>query len=178
MTLYKKVVGPGRFTLYETDGTVDPPVTTETDFSCQLTTATVAWSDETEDPISVLCGDEEPGDTTWSATISGTMHQDRRVDGTVRWTWENKGGVFDSVYVANDADGIQVSGRVKVKPIDFGGDVKTSPTSDFEWEYVGDPVIEDLPADYQPVNPVTVMAPMSATTFSEPDNAPADEALV
>lgn len=176
MTLYKRVVGPGRFTLYETSG--DPEVTTETDFSCQLTTATVAWSDETEDAISVLCGDEEPGDTTWSATISGTMHQDRRVDGTVRWTWENKGGVFDSVFVANDADGIQVSGRVKVKPIDFGGDVKTSPTSDFEWEYVGDPVIEDLPADYTPVNPVTVMAPMSTTTTVEAYDSSADEVSV
>lgn len=175
MTLYKKVVGPGRFTLYETTG--EPPVETETDFSCQITTATIAWSDETEDPISVLCGDEEPGDTTWSATISGTMHQDRRATGLVRWTWDNKGKVFDSVYVANDADGIQVSGRIKVKPLDIGGDVKTSPTSDFEWEYVGEPVIENLPAGYTPVNPPqTMMATTTTTMMSEPD-APEDEVV-
>jgi hypothetical protein len=176
MTLYRRVVGPGRFTLTSVAG--EPPVETETDFSCQLTTATIAWSDETEDPISVLCGDEEPGDTTWSATISGTMHQDRRPAGLVRWTWEHKGEVFDSVFVANDADGIQVSGRVKVKPLDIGGDVKTSPTSDFEWEYVGEPVIEDLPVDYEPVNPVTLMAPMSATTTTTEPDGPADEVLV
>lgn len=176
MTLYKRVVGPGRFTLYETTG--EPPVETETDFSCQLTTATIAWSDETEDPIAVLCGDEEPGDTTWSATVAGTMHQDRRPTGLVRWTWDNKGKVYDSVYVANDADGIQVSGRVKVKPLDIGGDVKTSPTSDFEWEYVGEPVIEELPLDYTPVNPVAApMAAMSATDMSAP-TGPADEVTI
>lgn len=170
MTIHKRVVGPGRFTLYETTG--EPPVTTETDFSCQLTSATIAWSDETEDPISVLCGDEEPGDTTWSSTISGTQHQDRRATGLVRWTWDNKGKVYDAIYVANDADGIQVKGRVKVKPLDIGGDVKTSPTSDFEWEFVGDPVIEDLPLDYQPVNPTEVAAFSATEMGPEPETEP------
>lgn len=150
MTLYKKPIGPGRLTLTDADGLA-------TDFSCQLTSTTVAWSDDTGDPVDVLCGEEEPGDTTWSATISGTMYQDRRLQGLVAWTWAHKGEKFDSVFVGNNDDGTQVTGKVTVKPLDFGGDVKASPTSDFEWAYVGEPSMVALtePAVHvDPANPV------------------------
>src|SRR5215471_21365707 len=130
MTLQKRPVGPGRFTLYDVDGT-------PTDFSCQLTSNTVAWDDDTDDSVAVLCGEEAAGDTKWTATVSGTMHQDRNLNGLVQWTWENKGKTYDSKFVANNDDGVEVTGKVTVKPLDFGGDVKTSPTSDFEWSYVG-----------------------------------------
>jgi len=146
MPLSKMKVGPGRFTLYDgADATGTP-----TDFSCQLTATTVAWSDETGDPIDVLCGEEEPGDTTWSATIAGSMYQDPAI--LLPWTWENKGRTFFSRFVPSDAAGKMVTGRVTVKPLDFGGDVKTSATSDFEWSYVGEPQIENVPADYVPVH--------------------------
>lgn len=136
MAIKKRKVGPGRFVLLD-------ETMLETDFSCQLTNLVVSWTDEAEDDVEVLCGDVEPGDITWSATAGGTMYQDRDLDGLVQWTWENKGKVYDSVFVANDADGTQVTGKVQVKPLDFGGEVGgTSPTSDFEWPYVGEPAID------------------------------------
>lgn len=137
MAIKKRVIGPGAFKLLDANGLA-------TDFSCQLTTMTVAWSDDTGDDIAVLCGDEEKGDTTWSATASGTMYQDRDLAGLVAWTWTHKGETFDSIFVGNTDDGSEVFGRITVKPLDFGGDVKTSPTSDFEWSYVGEPVIRTL----------------------------------
>ncbi len=35
-------------------------------------------------------------------------------------------------------------GSVKMRPLDVGGDAKTKPTSDFEWPFVGDPVLDDV----------------------------------
>lgn len=136
MAIKKRVIGPGSLVLLDADTSM------ETDFSCQLTSCTVAWSDETEDSEAVLCGDESGGDVTWSATIAGSMFQDRDLNGLVQWTWEHKGDQFEFEYVANDEDGTLVRGKVTVKPLDFGGDVKTSGKSDFEWNCVGEPVIE------------------------------------
>lgn len=136
----KYKVGPGTLKLGETG--------TETDFSCQITNAVVAWSDETGDTIAVLCGDEEPGDTTWSATLSGTMYQDPGTTteaGLVEWTWANKGLTFPAVFIPSTDAGKQVTGTLVVKPLDFGGEVKTSPTSDFEWAFVGEPVLGAVP---------------------------------
>lgn len=136
----KRRIGPGRFAL------TDLITQLETAFSCQLTACTVAWSDETEDDTEVLCGDIEPGDVTWSAAVSGSMFQDRDINGLVQWTWENKGKKFGFVFVANDADGTQVTGQLTVKPLDFGGEVKVSAASDFEWACVGEPKIEAFTA--------------------------------
>lgn len=124
------------------------PTGGEQDFSCQITNAVVAWSDETGDPISVLCGDEEEGDVTWSATLSGSVVQDpgtEAVDGMVQWTWENKGRKFPALFIPSNTAMKQVVGSLVVKPLDFGGEVKTTATSDFEWAYVGEPVLSRIP---------------------------------
>lgn len=146
MAIQRMKVGPGRLTLL--DNSVTPAAATE--FSHQLTTAVVSWDDDTGDPIDVLCGETEAGDVSWSATLSGTLYQD--ADVLVPWTWQHKGETFDAQFVPSDASGKQVTGRLTVKPLDFGGDVKTSPTSDFEWAFVGEPQISALPAGYVPVH--------------------------
>lgn len=120
----------------------------EQDWSCQVTNAVVAWSDDTEDNIAVLCGDEEEGDVTWSAALSGTVIQDpgtESEDGMVQWTWENKGKKFPALFIPSNTAQKQVVGSLIVKPLDFGGEVKTTPTSDFEWAYVGEPVLTSIP---------------------------------
>lgn len=133
MTIYKPLVGPGRMTL------IDPDTGLATEFSHQCTSITIEPSSEVGDTISVLCGEEEAGDTTESATISATLYQDRRLDGLVVWTWTNRQKRFELVVVFNDSDGVEWRGDVTVQPLTVGGDVKASGTSDLEWSYIGMP---------------------------------------
>lgn len=113
------------------------PTGGEVSLSCQITQAVVAWSDDTGDTVAVLCGDEVAGDTTWTASLSGTMFQD--LDVVVPWTWTNKGKTVSAVFIPSTAEAKQVVGNLMVKPLDVGGEVKTSPTSDFEWPFIGEP---------------------------------------
>lgn len=127
-------------------GTVTATVTPAggtTAFSCQITSAVVAWSDDAEDDLAVLCGDEEPGEITWSATLSGDMVQDPDV--LVPWTWTHKGEKFRSVFIPSTLAGKQVVGVLVVKPLDFGGEVQSTASSGFEWEYVGEPSMSAIP---------------------------------
>lgn len=120
------------------------PTGGEADFSCQITTATVEWSDEEEDTLAVLCGDEEPGEITWSASLAGSMVTDPEL---AEWTWTNKGKKFSAVFIPSNVAAKQVVGTVVVKPLPFGGEVKTTATADFEWPYVGEPALQDVPVE-------------------------------
>lgn len=112
------------------------------DFSCQITSGTVEWEEDAEDDLTVLCGDTEPGEITWSAAISGSMVVD---PDQAQWTWDNKGKKFPAVYIPSNAAAKQVVGVVVVKPLPFGGEVKTTATADFEWPYVGEPAMQNVP---------------------------------
>lgn len=120
------------------------PAGGESDWSCQVTSATVEWSDDTEDDLNVLCGDTEPGETTWTATIGGSLVTDP--DGA-QWTWDNKGKKVSCLFIPSNAAAKQVVGTVVVKPLPFGGDVKTTATADFSFPYVGEPVMQDVPVE-------------------------------
>jgi len=137
MPVKREPLGPGLLKVGETG--------TEIDFSCQLSSCTVAWSDDTEDATPVLCGDEAPGETTWSATISGSALTDLSDDGITEFTWDNKGTQQPVVFVPNAVSGKAVTGTVTVKPLDVGGDVKATMTSDFEWDFVGEPQLGPAP---------------------------------
>ncbi|HKE75223.1 MAG TPA: hypothetical protein VKB57_16495 [Acidimicrobiales bacterium] len=135
MTASTTPLGPGTLKLGET--------ATALDVSCQLTAAQVEWDKDKEDDETTLCGDVVPGDTTYTATLSGTLYQDLAVaTGVVAYTWENKGQAVPFEFVPNTAAGATVTGTVVVDPITVGGDeMKAKMTSDFEWDCVGEPDI-------------------------------------
>ena len=112
------------------------------DFSCQITSGIVEWKDDEEDSTPVLCGDEEPGDITWSASISGNMIVD---PDQAQWTWDHKGETFPGIYIPSNAAAKQVVGTVRVKPLPFGGDVKTTARADFDWPFIGEPDMQNVP---------------------------------
>lgn len=127
-------LGPGTLTVGET-GTVF-------DASCLVENAAVSWSVDTEDDINVLCGDTVPGARTYTATIAGTFLQDLdSQSGFVAFTWEHKGEKVPILYMPNDDAGAEVTGTVVINPLDVGttDDYGTVMTSDFEWDFVGEP---------------------------------------
>lgn len=127
---------------------------TETDFACQVTTITVEPSVDTEDDVSVLCGDTVPGAATYTATLNATVFQDLPLqEGLTRYSWDHKGEQIHCRYFPNAQDmaGCAVDGTVTVQPMTVGGDLRTQPTSDIEWDFVGFPEILDDAVD--PLDP-------------------------
>jgi hypothetical protein len=122
-------VGPGTFTI--------GPAGSEISFSCQVTKAVLEWSVETTDDIDVLCGDTEPGDDTFTASMNGTMLQD--LDELAHFTWMNKGAILPFKYTPQIAIDQEITGILRLRPMNIGGDVKSKPTWDFEFPCVGEP---------------------------------------
>lgn len=129
---------------------------TETDMSCLLQNATIAWSVDAEDDTNVLCGDTVPGARTYSATISGNALQDlTEKEGLVAFTWAHKGEAVPLTFTPNDEAGATVTGTVVIDPLDVGGDTYGSVmNSDFEYAFVGEPALawpDDLAAAWTAV---------------------------
>jgi hypothetical protein len=127
-------IGPGLLTIGATG--------TEIDWSCQITSAQVEWESDAEDDEKVLCGDTIPGARTYTATLSGTAHQDLgapAAESMVAFSWANKGTTQPFVFVPNDTLTSQITGSVVIDPLTVGGDIGTNGTSDFEWACVGEP---------------------------------------
>lgn len=133
MALESYVVGPGTLSLGE--------VGDEIAIDCQLTSALVQWDVDAEDDVPLLCGDTAPGDEIFTATLSGNLFQDLSTGGIVEWSWTNKGTSQPVVFIPSTAEGKKVTGTIKVRPIDIGGDAKAKARSDFEWPFVGEPVL-------------------------------------
>lgn len=127
-------VGPGTLTIGATLDLVS--------FSSKVTSCRVVPNVNTGDPINVLSGEQVAGDRDESFTLAGTFVQDFGItDSTTEWLFENRGSELPFVFVPNTARGRQVSGTLTVEAIEIGGDVKTKPTSDFEFTLSGPPVI-------------------------------------
>lgn len=146
-------LGPGTVTV--------GAVGSEVDFSCQVTAAVVEWESDQDDDTIVLCGDTVAGAITFSATFSGTVFQDTSDDaGLVAFTWAHKGESVPLVFVPSTAGGKQVTGTVTIVPLSIGGDeAGSNMTSDFEWAFVGEPVLGDF-------TPVTTTATKTAASTS------------
>ncbi|UVK60161.1 major tail protein [Arthrobacter phage SerialPhiller] len=131
-------VGPGQFTIGS-----DLALTS---FSGQVTSLRLVPSVDVGDAIYVLDGGEVSGDRSESWSVEGTMLQDfGSTDSKTEWLFENRGQDMPFAYAPNSAKGKQITGTLTVEAIEIGGDVKTKPTSDFEFKLVGPPAIETLP---------------------------------
>lgn len=130
-------LGPGSLILGDTG--------TPMEISCQVTSVSIEHDVDAEDDTPVLCGGVLPGDETESANLTGTIIQDLSDDGIIEWTWTNSGTVQPFVFIPNTDLAKQITGEVKIRRLNVGGDVKTSPTSDFEWPCVGLPDLAAVP---------------------------------
>lgn len=124
-------LGPGSLVLGETG--------TPTEISAQITACTAEFETDSEDDVPTLSGGILPGDETETGQLTGTIIQDLSDDGIVEWTWTNAGQVVPFVFIPNTVVGKQITGSLKIRRLNVGGDVKTSPTSDFEWPFAGMP---------------------------------------
>ena len=137
MTVNTITVGPGTLTLGET-GTLST-------LSSQVTACRLVPNVENEDPIDVLSGEQAPGDRSESWTLAGTLLQDLgAVDSTTEFLFTNRGTQMPFEFVPSTAAGKKITGTVVPEAIEMGGDAKTKPTSDFEWQIVGEPDLEDV----------------------------------
>lgn len=131
MTVKSDKLGPGTLTLGETG--------TPTEFGSQITKCTLTPKVDEADPIPVLSGEEVPGASTESYTLSGEFLQDYSgMESLIVWCKENSGAALPYVFTPLTAGGLKVSGTVVVRAVPFGGDVKARNTSAFEWTGVGD----------------------------------------
>lgn len=128
-------LGPGSLKLGETG--------TDLDLSCQMTEVRITWDTDEGDSVSVLCGDTIPGDDTYTATLEGTVMQDFSAGGVIDYSWSNKGAVVPVEFVPTTGNA-EVRGRVKITPIDMGGEVNKKNDSDLSWVFVGEPEFTPL----------------------------------
>jgi hypothetical protein len=121
-------------------GGTGTPVIGGIEFGCQPTNVRLTPShDETGDEVETLCGDSLPPDvkTTWA--LAGTSIQDfDDPAGFIVWSIENNLTDQPFTWQPNEGD-TAVSGTVQVRALEFGGDVNTRLTTDFEWPVQGDP---------------------------------------
>jgi hypothetical protein len=128
-------VGPGTLTIGETGAPVD--------FTAQVTKCVVKWSVEEDDSLPTLSGEELEGEDVFTASLQATLIQDLTEAGLIEYTWENKGAQVPFTFVPSSAAARAISGVVKVRPLDVGGEAKKRPTSDMDWPCVGEPVLGD-----------------------------------
>lgn len=110
------------------------------DASCQVTSMLVDSETDAEDPIHVLCGDAVAGEETTAFTLKATFLQDDlKSSGLTAYTWENAGKTVAFEFVPNTINAAKVAGRVTVRPMPIGGEVKKRNTHDIEWAIEGTP---------------------------------------
>lgn len=126
-------VGPGELTFGTGIGLRD--------FTAQVTSAAIDWSENVEDDVPTLDGGQLEGDASYTATLSGTMVQDVSETGVVDWSWTNKGARLPFSYTPNTDEDAAFTGVCRIKPLKAGGDVRTRPTADFEFACIGEPVM-------------------------------------
>ena len=133
MALVDSRLGPGTAT-FSTGTTV---------VECQITNLRFTPEHEQEDVLATLC-DPEPAPiatTTWN--MAGTAIQDWEKDapeGFIEFCRTSNQDVVDFEVTFNSTlDPLVVySGQVTIQAVEFGGDVGTQLTSDFEFPVVGD----------------------------------------
>lgn len=140
-----------------------------TNLESQVTACRLVPEVDTDDPINVLSGEQAPGDRSESFTLKGTLLQDfgrsTGVDITA-WLFEHRGETMPFVFTPNTSKGKTVEGELTVEAIEIGGDVKTKPTSDFEWQVIGAPTIGGTGAGFAALN----VAPASEFAVSTSDD--------
>jgi hypothetical protein len=127
-------LGPGTLTIGETTGLKT--------FSGQVTNCRLVPNVDRGDAINVLDGGSVAGDRSETFTLEGTMLQDfGGTNSLTEWLYTNSGTQQPFTFTPNTARGKKLDGQLVIEATEIGGDVKTKPTADFEFEVIGKPVI-------------------------------------
>lgn len=137
MTIHSYLLGPGELEL----GAV--PL----DASSQMRQVLVKATEKvtTSEDIPVLSGETLEGtesvDYDWTITL--TFLQDVSDNGTLDWSWENKGTSQAFKFTPSTAEGRACTGTLVPVPLDLGGTIdKTKrPESTTTWRIKGSPVL-------------------------------------
>lgn len=132
-------VGPGTLTI----GTV--PL----DVSAQVTACRIVPEEsvETVDAVDVLSGEQlaEEETASYKFKLTATFLQDvLAATGLVAYTWDHMGESVPFTFVPNSALARQITGTLRVVPLDIGGDVKKRNTSDWSVSCIGTPTLGDV----------------------------------
>lgn len=130
MAVVAHKLGPGHLTFGE--------AATEKEFGMSCPEVSLEPVADDGDTIVVLSGDELHDDPDETFTLTGTVYQEFSMDSLVIWAKENSGVVMPFVFVPASSGSLQITGRVKIKPVRIGGEVRTRNTSDFSFPGVGD----------------------------------------
>jgi hypothetical protein len=109
------------------------------DISNRVTAVRIVPEVETGDSLPTLDGGTLLGEDTESANLTATIVQDIAVGGFTEWTWTNAGEEVPFEFVP--LTGRVISGVVKVRRVEVGGDVQQKNTVDIEWPCVGMPTL-------------------------------------
>lgn len=156
-------LGPGTLNL----GEVGSPL----EISCQLTNAVLTPDKDTEESVTVLCGDTIPGASTYQWKLTGTALADLTAGGIVDYTWTNQNTIVTFTFVPNTAAGASFTGELILDPLAVGGDSGKNMSADFEWDCVGSPVPTFVPpvAGTEATYPSPVTIPSTATWPTRPE---------
>jgi hypothetical protein len=128
MTVIDSRLGPGTLTL----GTM-------TGAGCQMSNVRLVPDRDEEDGTPTLCDPKPAPLITTSWSLQGTAVQDwEKDDGFVEFCRTNDGDTVTFEWVPSTDKQITYSGSVQVRAVEFGGDVASQNTSDFEFPVVGD----------------------------------------
>ena len=126
----------GTITFHPSGGSVS-------DFSCQVTNLVVtADYDNDGDPVSTLCGETLGAPRKNNGyKLTGTFIQDfDSPTGLWAFSFDHELEEVPFTFVPNDTgDCPTITGTVIVEMADFGGDMRTRNTSDFEWNMTEKP---------------------------------------
>lgn len=128
-------LGPGTLTFGESS--------TMKDFQTKVTNARLTPSVDQEDPIPVLSGDEYLEDIEVTSVMAGTFLQDYGSEALVKWCWDHSGETMPFEFQPRSDQGLVISGECQIRPVEIGGDVKTTNTTDFEFPLIGQPDLGD-----------------------------------
>jgi len=126
MAVKSHQLGPGQLSIGAVGSTQE--------FGTAVRSATLTPEADDGDVITVLTGDElaDAGDETW--TLEGSVLQSYDKDSLILWCNQNTGKELDFTFIPRKGEALKATGKVLVRSIAMGGDVKTRNESDFEFK--------------------------------------------
>ena len=117
-----------------------------TQFASQVTECVLKPKVDNDDPINVLSGEQVAGDRTESFSLEGSFLQDfGSLGSTTEWLFQHRGETHPFTFTPNTVAGKAIVGSLQVEAIEIGGDARSKPTSDFEFQVIGEPTINTVP---------------------------------
>ena len=129
-------LGPGSLTFGETASLVE--------FSQQVLECEVSFGVDSTDDTDVLSGDIVAGEDTFTAELKFEAYQDLTAAGINTWSLTNRGVIMPFTFIPSVAEGRELTGVVKIRPLTIGGKTKDKPTASVEFPCVGIPTLGNV----------------------------------